>query len=168
MYETDRLILRKAEIRDWEPMYRNVWSHSETAKYMLWSVTASEEAARERIQKTIDFQQTHNAWLVVEKISGQPIGFAGLREENGICEDTGICVGPAYVGKGYGQEILNELVRISRAALGAREFIVTCSSENDASRRMILGCGFQFSHREPRTDQRDGTDYLLEFYRMPL
>ena len=33
MYETDRLILRKAEFRDWEAMYRNVWSHPEAAGY---------------------------------------------------------------------------------------------------------------------------------------
>ena len=168
MYETDRLILRKAEFRDWEPMYRNVWSQPEAARYMLWSVTASEEAARDRMRRSIDFQQAHSAWLVIEKASGQPIGFAGFRGEGGICEDTGICVGPAFVGKGYGKEILNELVRISAEDYGAQEFIVSCRSENAASRGMILGCGFRFSHREARIDQRDGTDYLLEFYQKLL
>ena len=41
MYETDRLILRKAEFRDWEAMYRNVWSHPEAAGYTRKSLTAS-------------------------------------------------------------------------------------------------------------------------------
>lgn len=58
---TKDLILRKAEFDDWEPMYRNVWSRAETAKYMAWQVTDSEEAARERILKTIAHQQTHEA-----------------------------------------------------------------------------------------------------------
>lgn len=40
MYETDRLILRKAEFRDWEPMYRNVWSQPEAAGYMRKSLAA--------------------------------------------------------------------------------------------------------------------------------
>lgn len=164
MYKTNRLILRKAVFSDWEQMYCNVWRHPETARYMLWDVTTSEEAARERMLRTIAFQQTHHAWLIYEKAGGQAIGFAGLREENGICEDTGICLGPAFVGKGYGTEILNELVRISQEELGAHTFVVSCRSENEASRRMILKCGFHFSHREPRTDARDGTAYTVEFY----
>ena len=40
MYETDRLILRKAEFRDWEAMYRNVWSHPEAAGYTRKSLAA--------------------------------------------------------------------------------------------------------------------------------
>lgn len=165
MYETNRLILKKAEFPDWEQMYRNVWQHAQTARYMLWSVTTNEEDAKERMRRTIAFQRDHFAWTVYEKASGQAIGFAGFREENGVCEDSGICVGPAFVGKGYGKEILNALVDISSVQCGAREFIVSCRSENAASRGMILGCGFRFSHQEPRIDSRDGTAYTLEFYR---
>ena len=44
MYETDRLILRKAEFRDWEAMYRNVWSHPEAAGYTRKSLAASSAA----------------------------------------------------------------------------------------------------------------------------
>ena len=40
MYETDRLILRKEEFRDWEAMYRNVWSHPEAAGYTRKSLAA--------------------------------------------------------------------------------------------------------------------------------
>lgn len=80
--ETRGLILRKAEFDDWEPMYRNVWSRAETAKYMAWRVTDSEEAARERIQKTIAYQQTHDAWVVCEKMGGEPVGFAGDNRKN--------------------------------------------------------------------------------------
>ena len=168
MYETNRLILRKAVFSDWEQMYRNIWCHEETARYMLWAVTESEAAAKERMERTIAFQQSHHAWLVVEKESGKAIGFAGLREESGVCEDTGIAVGPRYVGKGYGTEILNELVRIAKEGLNAHGFIATCRSENEASRKMILGCGFQFSHAEPRVDKRNGEKYTLEFYRKEL
>ena len=168
MYETNRLILRKAVFSDWEQMYRNIWCHEETARYMLWAVTESEAAAKERMERTIAFQQSHHAWLVVEKESGKAIGFAGLREESGVCEDTGIAVGPRYVGKGYGTEILNELVRIAKEGLNAHGFIATCRNENEASRKMILGCGFRFSHTEPRIDKRNGEKYTLEFYRKEI
>ena len=164
MYETNRLILRKAVFSDWEQMWRNVWCHKETARYMLWAVTQSEAEAKERMERTIAFQQNHHAWLVIEKENGEAIGFAGLREEAGVCEDTGIAVGPGYVGRGYGREILNELVRIAKEELGAHAFVASCRSENEASRKMILGCGFRFTHTELRVDKRNGEEYTLEFY----
>ena len=42
MLETKDLILDKAEFSDWEAMYRNVWSHPECARYMLWNLTESD------------------------------------------------------------------------------------------------------------------------------
>mgnify|MGYP000205284913 CR=1 FL=1 len=68
--ETKDLILRKAEFDDWKAMYRNVWSHPETARYMMWRVTKTEEAARERIRRTIEFQREHDTFFVCEKRAG--------------------------------------------------------------------------------------------------
>lgn len=169
MYETNRLFLKHPEFSDWEGMYRNLWSHEESAKYMLWTVTASEEEARDRMRRSIAFQQGRPAWFVYEKSSAEPIGFAGFRVlEEGVCEDSGIAVGPAFVGKGYGKEILNLLTGIAKKEYGATRFVASCRSRNKASRGMILGCGFSFSHRENRTDLRDGTPYILEFYEKNL
>lgn len=117
------------------------------------------------MRRSISFQEGKPAWFVYEKSSGEPIGFAGFREiEPGVFEDTGIAVGPAFVGKGYGKEILNLLTRIAKEEYGAVQFISSCHSRNSASRGMILGCGFRFSHQEDRIDRRDGTPYVLEFY----
>ena len=97
--ETKDLILRKAEFDDWKAMYRNVWSHPETARYMMWRVTKTEEAARERIRRTIEFQREHDTFFVCEKKSGQPIGFAGWEElAPHSFRETGIALGPEYVG----------------------------------------------------------------------
>ncbi|MGM9604024.1 MAG: GNAT family N-acetyltransferase [Faecousia sp.] len=165
MYETNRLLLKHPEFSDWEGMYRNLWRHQESAKYMLWNVTTSEEEAQERMRRSIAFQEGKPAWFVYEKRCGEPIGFAGFREiEPRVFEDTGIAVGPAFVGKGYGKEILNLLTRIAKEEYGAVRFIASCRSQNSASRGMILGCGFRFDHQEDRIDQRDGTPYVLEFY----
>ena len=56
MRETKDLILKKAELSDWKDMYHNLWIHEESAKYMLWNPTKSEEDAKIRIQKTIAYQ----------------------------------------------------------------------------------------------------------------
>ncbi len=105
--ETEDLILGKAKYEDWKSIYRNVWSRPETAKYMYWKLTTDEAEAKERIQRTVAWQQDHDAWLVYEKKSGQAIGFAGIKEiRPHIYEDAGIALGPEYVGKGYGKQIL--------------------------------------------------------------
>ena len=169
MYESARLTLKHPSFSDWEPMLRNVWSHEDTARYMLWTVTVTEEAAQERMRRTIAYQRDHTAWLVYEKESGEPIGFAGFCSiDAGVCEDTGIAVGPEFVGKGYGKEILNLLTRIAKADYGALGFIASCRSQNHASRKMILGCGFRFTHQENRVDPRTNAPYVLEFYSKPL
>lgn len=169
MYETDRLQLKHPVFSDWEGMYRNLWCHRESAEFMLWNVTTSPEEAQERMRRSIAFQEGKPAWFVYEKCSGEPMGFAGFREiEPGVFEDTGIAVGPAFVGKGYGKEILNLLTRIAKEQYGAAGFIASCRSRNSASRGMILGCGFRFSHYENRIGHRNGTEYILEFYEKAL
>jgi len=100
MIETKDLILDKAKFSDWEGMYRNVWSWPEITKYMEWRITTNEDDAKIRIQKTIEFQKTHDTYLVYEKASGMPIGFAGVEMlEPFVCQETGICLGPKFVKK---------------------------------------------------------------------
>ena len=169
MYETHRLQLKHPAFSDWEGMYRNLWCHRESAEFMLWNVTTSPEEAQERMRRSIAFQEEKPAWFVYEKSCGEPMGFAGFREiEPGVFEDTGIAVGPAFVGKGYGKEILNLLTRIAKEEYGAQRFIASCRGRNSASRGMILGFGFRFTHQEDRIDHRDGKEYILEFYEKAL
>ena len=51
-------------------MYCNVWSQPESAKYMEWNITTSEETPNKKIMKTIAFQKEHDTYLVYEK---QPV-----------------------------------------------------------------------------------------------
>jgi len=166
MPETKDLILRHAVFEDWSDMYRNIWSREESARYMLWDVTTSEEEARARMERTMAFQKTHPCcWTVFEKKSGQAIGFAGMQSRpDGSFEESGIALGPEFVGQGYGKQLLNLLTDVAFRELGATRFISACRSENAPSRGMILGCGFTYTHEEACIDPRNGKGYTLEFY----
>jgi len=170
MPETKDLILRRAVLEDWRGMYYNLWRHPESAKYMLWNVTTSEEDAVARMERTIAFQAAHDHhWLVVEKGSGQAIGFAGLEiPEPGVCSETGVALGPDFVGKGYGTQILNALVEYARDELGAKQFKACCREQNAASRNLQLSCGFHYTHSENKVDPRDGSAYVMEYYEKKL
>ena len=167
MPETKDLLLAKARFEDWSDLYQNVWSHPQTARYMLWTVTRSPEEAKERMERTLRFQKEHAAWTVYEKASGKAIGFGGvLQTKPGIWEDCGVAVGPEYVGRGYGKQILQALVDYVFAQPDAVRFITACRTENAPSRGTIRSCGFTFTHTEDRIDPRDGSPYILEFYRL--
>lgn len=169
MIETKDLILDKAKFSDWEGMYHNVWSHPESTRYMLWKVTASESDARIRIQKNIEYQKNNDAWLIYEKATGQPIGFAGVEKiAPTIYEETGICLGPDYVGKGFGKQVLQALIQYCRENFGATEFLYSTREKNEVSNRLAISQGFTFIASEPKIDSRDGQPYNLLKYSLKL
>ena len=166
--ETKDLIIKKGEQKDWKDMYHNLWRHSESAKYMLWNVTTSEEDAKDRMARTIKFEETHPyTWIVYEKASRKAMGFAGMEEiECGVYEDKGVALGPEYVGRGYGKQILNKMVELARDELGAKKMLLSYREGNEASKRLQESCGFRYSHSEDRVDPRNDTPYIIHFTKM--
>lgn len=167
--ETESLIFKKPVFEDWKSIYQNVWRHVETAKYMLWSVTNSEEEAQERMRRSLKYQNANDtAFFVYEKSTGECIGFAGITEvAPGVFEDTGIALGPQYVRKGYGTQIVRTLMEMVQKK-GGHTFLYSCRSENMASVGLQKKSGFVFDHSEQRIDQRDNTPYQLNFYKRTL
>ena len=164
--ETRDLILKKAEYADWSAIYHNLWRHEESAKYMLWNVTRSEEEAKKRMDRTVSFEKKEKyALLVYLKETGQAIGFAGMRQmEPQVFEELGIALGPDYVGRGYGKQILNALIG-EAARCGGTQFYASARDKNTASRNLIKSCGFSLAGSpEEKTDPRNGERYVLEKY----
>ena len=169
MLETKDLILAKAKFSDWEDMYRNVWSRPESAKYMIWRVTTSESDAKERILRVIQYQEKHEEYLVYEKSGGKAIGFAGVEEfAPQAWQETGICLGPDYVGKGYGKQILQCLMEYCKTAYHAEEFAYSAREKNEAAHRLAESMGFCRIGSELREDRRDGSRYTLVKYNITL
>ncbi len=169
MIATEDLILDKAKYSDWKDMYVNVWSRPESAKYMLWRVTPDEDEARRRIERTMAFQKDHDAFLVYERAGGAAIGFAGVVQTGPhTYEDTGICVGPDYVGRGYGKQIVRGLMEFCRDERGAKEFVYTAREENQAANALARSLGLSLTGGEDKTDPRDGHAYRILEYRIAL
>lgn len=168
MLETRDLILDKGRPEDWNAMYRNVWRHPESARYMMWRVTEREEDAPDRMRRTIEFQKTHDTYLVYLKDTGEAIGFAGVEQVSPTTwEEGGICLGPDFVGRGFGKQILQCLIRYVRE-LGAQEFIASAREQNAASRALITSLGFTQFAAEEKVDGRDGSTYTYLRYKLSL
>ncbi len=133
--ETMNLIIRKGVFTDWNDLLRNVLSQKESARYMLWNPIYDEEHARENTKKMIDFQRTHDAWLVYEKKSNQAIGWAGVTEvEEGVWEDSGIVIGSEFTGRGYGKQLMQCLIRYVFEEKKADKMIYSCRCGIDVAR----------------------------------
>lgn len=169
MIETKSLILDKAKFSDWKEMYYNVWSQPESAKYMVWNITTNEEDAKMRIVKTIAFQKEHDTYFVYEKSSGKAIGFAGVEKlEPYIYQEAGICLGPNYMRKGFGREILQSLIQYCKEQFDAKEFIYSTRDENIASNQLAKSFGFSIVSSAAKTDSKDGHRYNLLQYSLKL
>ena len=168
MPETKDLILKKAVFEDWPDIYHNLWQHWESARYMLWSVTESEEEARDRMRRTLAWQASHDyMYFVYEKASGKAFGFAGMKEiAPGIWEEAGVGLGPDFVGRGYGGQILDKLTELA-FSLGGKEFQASCRAENERSHRLILSRGFVPTGQEQCVDERNGEEYTLLHFSLP-
>lgn len=167
--ETRDLILKKATYEDWKAMYANVWSHQESAKYMHWNVMTSQEEAKIRILKTIEYQKSHDSWLIFDRLAGIAIGFAGVEQaEPGIWRETGICIGPMFTEKGFGKQILCCLMDYCREDQEAYEFWYSCREHNEASKALAESMGLTLRRAERKTDERDGSEYLSLKYSIKL
>ena len=169
MIETESLILDKAKFSDGKDIDCNVWSQPESAKYMTWDITTSEENAKLRIMKTIAFQKEHDTYLVYEKSSGKAIGFAGVEKiEPYIYQEAGICLGPDYMGKGFGKQILQGLIQYCIEEFGAKEFIYSTREENRSSNQLAKSLGFILISSVFKTDSKNGHSYNLLQYSLKL
>ena len=162
--EAQDVILKKAVFDDWKDLLENVWSHEETARYMLWSPTYTEEDAKARMQRTLDYEQKQKyALIVYEKKSMKAIGFAGMIEnEPGVYDETGLALGPSFVGKGYGKQVLMALVTEAFVNCNATKFLASNRSKNIASKRLQMSVGFVYNHSEDKIDERNGEPYTIE------
>lgn len=168
--ETKDLVLKKAEFDDWEPLLRNIWSHEESAKYMLWKVTKTQEEAKARMIRTLEFEEKEKyALIIYKKPKMEAIGFAAMREcEPGVFEEMGVAFGPYFVHKGYGKQVLTAMCEEAKKA-GAKEFLASHRKLNVASKALILSCGFEYDYEsEEKEDPRTGEKYTIVNYRKKL
>ena len=162
---TENLILRKAKKDDLQFIWKNVWQDEEIAKNMLWKTTKTDEEAKIRLERTINYQQENYAYFVCLKSNNEPIGFAGVYEkENGIFEERGICIAQKCQGEVYGKEVVGALKKLIFEQLGGKRFIYSCFSTNEKSRRVCLSQGFKYFESREKVRDYDGMKFIVDYY----
>ena len=160
MYEVlegKNIRLRKAREDDYQSMLKHVWSDEAVYRWMLYQPTLTEEDARERCRRSMEYQKDHYAYFVTLKETDEAIGLCAIKEnEPGHFEESGICIGTAFQGKGYGKEIVALLLELAFMKLGAEDFRYGYFHDNEKSQKVAESFGFRYEKTYELTRPWDG------------
>ena len=157
MLEGKHIRLRKAREDDWSSMLEHVWSDEAVYRWMLYQPTFTEEDAKERCRRSIQFQKDHHAYFIALKDTDEAIGLCAIREtEPRHYEESGICIGTKYQGRGYGKEIVSLLLDLAFHRLGAVDFRYGYFRDNIRSRKVAEYFGFVRDQSYEMTRPWDG------------
>ena len=150
--------LRKAREDDYQSMLKHVWSDEAVYRWMLYQPTLTEEDARERCRRSMEYQKDHYAYFVKLKETDEAIGLCAIKEnEPGHFEESGICIGTAFQGKGYGKEIVALLLELAFMKLGAEDFRYGYFHDNEKSKKVAESFGFRYEKTYELTRPWDGS-----------
>lgn len=164
MIETKRLMLKEYDEKYIEKAHLNFFSSEVTARYVLWRPTKSKEDVKDKIEYWLNELHVDIFWMIHEKESDEPIGFVSSDKigEN-VYGDIGIAIGEKYVKKGYGSEVLNELIKYIKSN-GGKEIHYSHFKENEASKRLALKYGFKYYKSDKRIRRYDNKEFDELFY----
>ena len=141
--ETKRLYLREFHIEDGE-FFFELNKDPEVVKYTGDKAFESTEEAREFIYNYKHYEKFgYGRWLVIEKESGNKIGFCGLKN-NGNYIDLGYRFIKSAWGKGYATEAAHAVLQAGFQRPQLEEVFVYAHPENTASLRVIKKLDFQY------------------------
>lgn len=145
--ETERLILRPFELKDFEGVYE-FGSNEEVNKYTGDVSIASLDAAKELIKKVwfYDYETYgYGRLATIYKPDNKLIGFAGLKYLAAIKEtDIGFRFLPEYWGKGIATEASRAILEYGFKTLELNKILAFAMPENTASNKVLEKVGLEF------------------------
>ena len=163
--ETDRLILRRFDIKDFKEVY-DFGSNKEVQKYTGDIIIESRDAAKELIKNVWyeDYKKYgYGRWATIYKPDNKLIGFAGLKYLPEIDEtDIGFRFLPEYWGKGIATEASVEIIKYGFEKLNLNRIIGVAMPENIGSCKVLTKIGLEFY----KIDEYDGDGGTYNWYKI--
>ncbi len=151
--KTKRLVLRPFRLED-APELFEVFGNKEAMKYWSTLPHASLAETEELVRRTMQADPARHAEFVVE-FEGRVIGKAGIWE----MPEVGYILHPAYWRRGFGQEVLEALIRFGFEERGLTRITADVDPDNAASIAMLTKLGFHETERKARTIEIGGVWY---------
>lgn len=144
--ETQRLILRKIVVSDYQDMY-DYSRRPETSRYLLWTPHVSSRFTKKYISFLQGQYRNENYYdfAIVEKASNKMIGTCGFTSfdfDNNSAE-LGYVLHPDFWGKGLAKEAILRVMGFGFAELRLHRLTAKIMTENTASKRVAQKCGMR-------------------------
>jgi [ribosomal protein S5]-alanine N-acetyltransferase len=159
MIETERLVLRRFEARDWQALAR-FYTDDQVMRFMLPGRGLPREQAQERAKSNIHNFNDHWArrgygvWAVQDRASGRLLGQCGLRwvPEAEQTELLYLLAKTAW-GRGLASEAGQATLRDGFGRIGFDQLIALTAPENRGSQRVLAKLGFNYTGDGPIWEQ---------------
>jgi ribosomal-protein-alanine N-acetyltransferase len=142
--ETERLILRRAEIADTEALFRNGEADPAVTRYMTWPAAQSVEDVRgitaQWVARYADLE--YYQWVIVLKSLGEPIGVmdTSTRPHGGV----GYWIGQPWWHQGYASEALAAVLKFMFEQVGVHRQQGHFDPRNPHSGDVMRKCGMRY------------------------
>ncbi|MBR0294590.1 MAG: GNAT family N-acetyltransferase [Bacilli bacterium] len=151
MIETERLILRPYKENDAEFMFKN-WTHDdEVSKYVTWNTHQSIEETKQILHCWLEQEKeriTHRFCITI-KGSDEPIGAIDIADYIDGKPEIGYVLSRKYWNQGIMTEACKAFIK-HLFLCGFYELLIAADERNIGSNRVIMKCGFTFTHKETR------------------
>ena len=157
--ETPRLILRKAQKTDAEPMFRNWANDPEVTKFLTWPTYTQVEMAYPILEIwTKEYEKpNYYQWMIEFKEIGEPIGSISVvsqRDDIGAAE-IGYCIGQAWWRQGIMTEALNAVMHFLFSEVGMNRIEAKHDVNNPHSGGVMKKCGMEFEGISRASDRNN-------------
>ncbi|MCL2285897.1 MAG: GNAT family N-acetyltransferase, partial [Firmicutes bacterium] len=150
--ETERLILRRFEKNDLEPMFHNVWNNYEVWKWSSYEPMNSIDDIRTLNNIFTDFwfakyeKPDYYNWAIELKSSGEVIGrFRGINPSDRANKiELAYELGQNWWGQGFMTEAVNAALHFFFNDVGFNRVYAGHASENPASGKVMQKCGMTY------------------------
>jgi len=143
--ETERLVITEFSMDMAQDVHMNSLDE-DNRKYVPDEVFETVEDAQEAIGFLMSQYGRFEgplAYPVFTKAGGENIGYVQLVPiENGAWE-IGYHIAKPHTGKGYASEAVRSFLPVIAGAAGIREVCGICLLENEASKHVLIHCGFK-------------------------
>ena len=158
--ETDRLLLRMIRADDLDNL-ASLLSDPDVVKYVGDGKPTGREEATRALESIIKHWETHGfgRWAVVDKSTGEFIGFGGLRSLFGTPEVV-YHLAKVHWGKGYATELARAVLRFGFEERGFDRIVAITKPQNAASIHVMDKLGLRFE-RNARYYEIDVVQYEI-------
>ena len=167
--ETDRLILRKINKKDYKQAYKNWCNSDQVEKYVTWAKHGSEDVTKELYEKWIleyEDKDTYR-WIIELKESKEVIGTIGVSKKflpYSTCE-IAYCLGEKFWNKGIMTEAAKRVIKFLFEECGAKTVWAEYLENNPASGKVMehVGMTYEGTLRKRVTDKEGKRNDLVVY-----